>query len=182
MFLERAVDYYALGRIATLTSRFSVAGSLLHHAVESLLKACLVPHRTMPELKRLGHSLPKLWAATILLGPSLESAQRQQTIDSLNRFEKIRYPEDTIAEGAPIIVSIEAPHPDIPIPVRMSYSGPTYRLILEDIDELWSAVFLASGAPPNIFLTGLDPQIAKALTDRNRHVILQSARGRIPST
>jgi hypothetical protein len=63
VFFQNACQYYVAGRYAAFAALNPVAGNLLHHAIEHFLKGGLSKTKSLAELKRLGHSLPKIWAA-----------------------------------------------------------------------------------------------------------------------
>ena len=68
------LDYYIAGRAAAMAGLAPVAGNLLHHAVEMLVKADLSKTIPLVELKarRFGHGLPAL-----VDGVQAESSRRE---------------------------------------------------------------------------------------------------------
>jgi hypothetical protein len=63
-FVSLGCEYYANARFAMHAQRSWVCGNLFHHSVETLLKAGLAKSgKDLPALKRMGHSLEKLWQA-----------------------------------------------------------------------------------------------------------------------
>ena len=101
-FGQLAIQYYVAGRSAAIDQILPVCGNLLHHAVEMSLKAALTDGLTMPELKKLGHSLPKIWAAFTTSFPEANVPAFNQAVVELDRFEELRYPDSILAKGAMI--------------------------------------------------------------------------------
>lgn len=62
LFAQLAFQYYVAGRSAVIDGLSPVCGNLLHHAAEMALKAALADVLTLPDLKKLNHSLLKIWA------------------------------------------------------------------------------------------------------------------------
>jgi hypothetical protein len=65
-FFSAAAQYYVTGRFGVFAWLNPVAANLIHHAIEMYLKGALLKSKTksLKELKdKLGHSLPKCWAA-----------------------------------------------------------------------------------------------------------------------
>jgi len=168
-----SIQYYAVGRFAVLNRMHRIAPNLLHHAVELVLKASLVHHQSLKFLKnQYGHDLEKLWAATIAKTPTLSSPHRQQTISDLAQFEELRYPDLLMTQGATVAFSMDTGD-------RVSTSGspsstitePLYQLNLQDIDELWAALFYHADGKPEAFLQHLSEEARAVLQFNNRHPI-----------
>lgn len=60
-FWERGCQYYVAGRHAVAAGLNPIAGNLLHHAIECMLKGAMVKTKTFPELKKISHDLSRLW-------------------------------------------------------------------------------------------------------------------------
>jgi hypothetical protein len=147
LYAKIGTEYYVAGRGAIERLHYQVAGNLLHHGFEMLLKFTLL-HKSAfnaDELQdRLGHRLPDLWKATKeVVG---EWAVRQDWtrfddfIAALHRFEDIRYGEFPVGLPKKIRVdklSVAAAVPDMP-------GQDVYRIDLEKADELF-VVLLAEG-------------------------------------
>jgi hypothetical protein len=63
LFFTNGCQYYVAGRYAAFAGFASTVGNVLHHAIEHLLKGGLSKTKSLPELKQLGHNLPRLWEA-----------------------------------------------------------------------------------------------------------------------
>jgi hypothetical protein len=95
LFFRNGCQYYVAGRYAAFAGFASTVGNVLHHAIEHFLKGGLSKTRSLPELKQLGHNLPRIWEAfkTQVHDPAL--AQFDGVITTLHEFEEIRYPDPT---------------------------------------------------------------------------------------
>ncbi len=63
-YLNIAIQYYVAGRSAIFAGSIPVAGNLVHHAFEMLLKYLLLSSFSTRQLKKeFGHNLNKLWRA-----------------------------------------------------------------------------------------------------------------------
>jgi hypothetical protein len=174
--VELSVQYYASGRFAALSRLHRAAANLLHHAVELLLKAVLVRSLPLERLKKeFGHDLPLLWQAATAASPSLVTPQRQRTIAALHKFEDLRYPDLLLSHGGTLTVALQTGEDPRVSGTRPS-SGAHYQFNLEDIDELWAALFHGASANPAAFLQHLTPEARAVLEDRNRHSIVRSER------
>jgi hypothetical protein len=135
-YLSIAIQYYIAGRSAAFAGSIPVAGSLLHHAVEMLLKSFLLKQYTAAELKdEFRHDLKKLWRAFKNIANEPPLGRFDGLVSALNRVEEVRYP------GRGYVFSIvrqKAP--------RQQVSGTAtkgvkqYYVNLEDVDEYVTAL------------------------------------------
>ena len=143
-FLRLALQYYIAGRSACFAYSMPVAGNLLHHAVEMVLKHLLAEKGiTESELHyKFRHDLKKLWRATknSFGDPSLNTYDT--VIRNIAKMYDVRYPRRSYS----FQMSVRRE------PTR-SATGPAakglrhYHLSLEDADELMAAL-LRRGATP----------------------------------
>jgi hypothetical protein len=152
-FLDRAFEYYLSGRFAALNN-LKIAPNLFHYAIEMLAKFQLL--RRVPDdrladevtkLKRkpYRHNLNRLWSKfkASVDCPSLD--RFDAVVAELNRWESLRY------GGLPVGISTTM--------VFMVRRGPhktwsaepqdEYIFVLEDMDELFTAMVAASGINPS---------------------------------
>jgi hypothetical protein len=95
------MQYYIAGRAAARGHLVPIAGNLLHHAVEMLLKGELSKTLPLEEIKKkYDHRLIKTWGAfkNLHVGNDLDGFD--QLIADLDRFEMIRYPDEYLKYGA----------------------------------------------------------------------------------
>jgi hypothetical protein len=169
--VESSLQYYAAGRFCAMTRLASAAPQLLHLAVELVLKASLARDHSLDELRmKYGHNIGRLWQDVTSVNSTLRTPGRDQTIVNLGRFEELRYPDSLISQGASISFDFRTrtdsgpPHSDLP-------SGPHYEFNLEDIDELWAALFVNSRANAVAFLQRLSQEARAAIDRDNLHPI-----------
>lgn len=168
-FFRLAFQYYFAGRFAFAARSFQVAANILHHAVEMSIKGHLYRSISLHDLRKYGHDLPRLWQAFVEIVADPESLVRfDNVIDSLHKFESIRYPGPRFAVGMDIFVS---PLAGVRGEITDDRIGPLPRLVLvlEDIDRLVREIFRVASVNPR-FYTGLVPAESKEfLTRGNPH-------------
>jgi hypothetical protein len=166
-FAQLAMQYYVAGRAAAIHQLIPVLGNLLHHAVEMSLKAGLASSHSLVQLKGLGHRLPRLWEVFSAAFPSATGIGLQAAVDSLHRFEELRYPDSILANGAMMQFALHRSHVSDLSP---SPGGvPSYVLVLEDVDELEEAIFAAMNLNPQFFSASLSPKAKEHLLLHNLH-------------
>src|SRR6266567_5390434 len=109
-FFRLGMHYYIVGRFATLTGLFPMAGNLLHHAIEMFLKGALVRVIGLDALRTIGHDLNRLWQAFKSHFPFAEAASFDKPIAEMHRFERLRYPDVAIREGMEATLAIFREH------------------------------------------------------------------------
>lgn len=170
--LQLSLQYYAAGRFCAMNQLSRVAPNLLHHAVELALKAALATKHSLNELKsQYDHDLKELWAAVITANPNLKTTQRHQTIVDLHDFERLRYPDNLIVEGATVTIAFKTGENPLITGSKSPSSGPRYTFNLQDVDELWAALFLSASANPPAFFQHLSEAARAAIAAQNRHPI-----------
>lgn len=92
------VQYYVSGRYAFHGRLMPVAGNLLHHAIEMFLKGAITRATPTCELKKLSHSLPQLWKQFATAVARDVPPEFDSIILGLDRFERLRYPDNIVAE------------------------------------------------------------------------------------
>jgi hypothetical protein len=161
-FFKVGLEYYVAGRAAAAAGLDLVAGNLLHHAVEMLLKGGLVQAKA-PQLykDRDGHPLLMAWVAVKTLHPAEELAGFDQVITDLDRFEKIRYPDDILSNGAQLSVGWGRG------PTQRPAKPPLYQLEVNAVDKVVARLFRLLRINPRAYLGGLNPEARRALEFRN---------------
>jgi hypothetical protein len=134
-FMRYGVQYYGSARTAFHDRYFPVCGNIFHHAIEMLLKAELSRDHSLDQLKkRFGHDLAKLWIEFKRRFPTANLQEFDGTINLLNEFEELRYPDSQLAKGAHIVMRNE-PSRAADAPTSLP-AVPTYELTLTAIDNL----------------------------------------------
>ena len=166
-FAQLAIQYYIAGRAAAIDQLVPVLGNLLHHAVEMSLKAALASSHSLAQLKGFGHNLPRLWQAFSAAFPSATGVGFQAAVDSLHRFEDLRYPDSILANGAMMQLALHRSHVGNLAPGPAGV--PSYLLVLEDVDEFEEAVFEAMNLNPKFFSASPSPKAKEHLLLHNLH-------------
>ena len=148
-----------------------VCGNLFHHAIEAFLKARLSQNHPPKDLKKLGgrtgHELPLLWTEFKGQFPGAGRGEFDHRIAGIERFERLRYPDAIVKEGARISIAWE-PHAaaDGGQP-KTARPEPFYEIVASDIDRLVSKLFYVCSRNPAFFTTGLNDCARDALTRHN---------------
>ena len=168
--VQFSLEYYVAGRFAALKGLHRVAPAILHRAVEFILKAALARTHSLAKLKQEhSHDLESLWQAAAQEISTLKTSLRDRTIADLNKFRDLIYPDNLIAQGASVTIGIRSGQDPV-VSGSQPSSGPSYRFNLEDVDELWAAVFQRVANAP-AFLQHLSPGARTALDAENHHPI-----------
>jgi hypothetical protein len=162
-FFRMGLQYYSAGRFSFFERCFPVAGSLLHHAVEMILKGYLSRKLSQKELKALGHSLVNLWTKFKSDFKDRNLDKMDNSIHELDKFEKIRYPDAIISDG---MFFGFTPSGAAPKPIGSTVE-PVYNLTLEDIDRLVQTIFTKSKENPEFYTHLLGVEAHKILKREN---------------
>jgi hypothetical protein len=149
--IRYGVQYYVSGRFAVAAHFTPVCATLLHHAAELLLKACLACNDSIETIggyrrrDSYGHSLDSLWQEFRSRNAELNLTEYADVIARLDEFESIRYPDELVAKGA--ILQIGMHELDDPLdPLGATpMPEPTYVLMLPQIDRLVELLLRRSG-------------------------------------
>lgn len=154
-YAEQAVQYYIAARYSALAGLSLVAGVLYHHAVEMMLKARLSEKHTTEELESWGHNLQELWRVYLTERGNNTLRQFYGTIQQLNAFEKIRFPEKMVQEGADISFSMAKGQRPKLIGRCEAPRVPSYHFAIQELDSLMSELIASSSLNPAILLPSM---------------------------
>ena len=140
-YLAIAIQYYIAGRSAVFAQSVPVAGNLLHHAAEMLLKFLLIKNSYSADQfkNKFGHDLNKLWSEVKSIVKDSTLDKFDELLSGLNDFEDLRYP----GKGYMISISVHrCKLPEVPkeFAEKEFVETKQYQTCLEDIDEFVSAV------------------------------------------
>jgi len=165
-FLRLGVQYYVAGRSAVLAALLPISGNLFHHAIESFLKARLSQKLSLQKVKalggRTGHELPPLWDAFKTEFPMARLEEFDGTIADLEHFERLRYPDAVIKEGAEILVGTGTF-----IGTPGANPAPRYQIDTLVIDHLVAKIFEVCSRNPAFFTGGMNSYAREAITRNN---------------
>ncbi len=160
-FLKFAREYNGGGRAACLCGSVFIAGNLLHHAVEMLLKGELSKTVAMDDLKdKYGHWLPKCWSGFKALFPAEDLSEFDPMIVELDRFEQIRYPNKLLKNGASIGIGFCRGR--VILSSSMERPVPQYQMGVGDVDA-----FFARAMP----LCHMNPRAYFCLTAEGKEIL-----------
>jgi len=173
-FLDLAFGYYITGRFAAI-NQLNIAPNLMHHAIELLIKFTLL--KDVPQSQRsaetvqLGqkyrHRLNALWLQYKRhIGPA-DLSRFDPVIAELDRWENVRYGGFPNA-GASVAKSIGL----VRAPVRTSKTRDIYVFGLHEIDDLFTAMFAASGInPPFVGMSYAHTELREWYARHNQHIM-----------
>jgi hypothetical protein len=167
---QLATQYYASGRFAALSGILPVSGNLLHHAIEMYLKGALAPALELEAMRKLRHNLQQIWMRAKQTFPGSNLSRFDTAIDRLDPFERLRYPDTVLQEGAQMRIT-RLRSEWIPATANPGRTEPVYDLVLEDVDELVKVIFSVANLNPAFFSSGLNPRALAVLSEANPHAI-----------
>jgi hypothetical protein len=149
-FFKLGTEYYISGRYSLFSGLSFVAGNLLHHAVEMLLKGHLSSHYNLNQLRRFGHDLVILWSDFKSRSSLTTLAEFDAVVFDLNKFEYIRYPDKILNEGLSLSISPTQQTKTVSLNSSLP-QVPAYYLTWEEIDKLVKTIFQQSSINPKYF-------------------------------
>jgi len=166
LFQGSGIEYYALARVGARCHLTLVVGNLFHHAVEMLIKGHLSKSQTLEQLKKLGHGLPQLWVAFKAEFPDPALVRFDSLVDSLQKFESIRYPDKMLESGAQITYAWAPPIPSV-VSTSPPITSPVYAFSVTEIDELIAEIVRLSRLNPLSFTQSMNSHARQALSHDN---------------
>ena len=169
-FFLLASHYYISGRYAVICGFLPVGANLLHHAIEMYLKGTLTHWMSLDELRQLSHNLNAVWGQFQHVSGHKSLSRFDSTVTQLQKFERLRYPDTLLREG--MYGQFALRRGDlVTVPKANRAPGPSYTLVLEDIDELVKVILENAKAPPAGAFPGVLHEEAKRfLALNNAHV------------
>ena len=169
-FFQYGTQYYLTGRFAAFAGQTPVVGNLMHHAVEMFLKGALSKSMALSEMKKtLGHQLDKTWRLFKTDVDDRTLDRFDKTIEMLDAFEDIRYPDEIIEKGAALQIDIRKATPVVP-EFEGGHSVPHYMFSLEEVDELVAAIFKAESRNPAAYFFTLREDSRQYFMRDNFHI------------
>jgi hypothetical protein len=167
-FMRLGMQYYIAARAAgVVAGLLPVCGNLYHHSIEMFLKSRLAQTYSLNDLKyKFGHKLPKIWKAFKKEFPASGLSQFDQTIQDVEKYDEIRYPDNVVKRGAQMIVDYrgEIPVHNTTTPQRQE---PVYKFYYDDVDRLIGEIFRISSRNPLFYTSGLRPEVREILARNN---------------
>jgi hypothetical protein len=160
------LKYYVAGRCAAQCHLSRVAGNILHHAREMLLKIELAKQAGLDELQsKYGHKLDKLWLAVKEQHPDKDLTYFDQLVAGLDSFETVRYPNAYMKRGAAFSTEWS---PTAKTSEQMGPNVSRYALRMAEIDALVARLFKVCHMNPKYFWGGACAATRDAIGFQNR--------------
>jgi hypothetical protein len=147
LFFDSGTQYYIAGRYGAFAALNPVAGNLMHHAIEHLLKGGLAKTKKLQDLARkpFAHNLPGIWDAFKVQANDPTLARFDSVISTLHEFEELRYPDSVMVKGMQCTFNITKAGAAMTTGATATFPlPPQYDLVFEEIDELVEAIFAAA--------------------------------------
>ena len=165
-FFKIGTQYYIAGRFAAFAWFHPVAGNLFHHAIEMYLKGALSETKSLCDLRKLSHDLPRVWSSFKNQANDTALDRFDATIADLHDYEELRYPDSVIVSGMESIIEITRSLISTGVATGGT-SVPRYSLCVQDIDELVSLIFAAASRNPQAYLRFPNDAAREFLTKDN---------------
>jgi hypothetical protein len=111
-------------------------------------------------------AIPKLWLEFKRLFPAEDLTEFDAMIDELDKFERIRYPDEILAHG--VIVGLGFSRGKVFLQDKsVARPEPEYQIGVGDVDAFFSRLFPLCGLNPQAYLTFLSSFGRKVLTEAN---------------
>jgi HEPN domain len=159
---ESALQYYVAGRYGFFAQLHPTVGNQLHHAIEFALKAALTHSG---ESTHGRHNIEMLWRRfkAAVKNPDLDKLDR--AIADLHKFEGIRYPDSILKRGMSSTMGYKrGTSGQFVTPGRQP---PRYECYLDEIDEVFGTIFLATNLNPDFFRAMLNKEAQAYLGREN---------------
>jgi len=135
-----------------------------------LLKGVLCRTKSLEELRANRHNLKRSWNAFRASFPEDELAEFTPAVRTLNKFERLRYPDELLTTGMVGMFALFREH-------STSASGsastglPLFSLVLEDVDALVQSIFCVANINPQYYVLSLSGSAKRSLEKHNRHAL-----------
>jgi len=170
IFYDCGMQYYVAARFAARAGLVPIHGNLFHHAIEMCLKAALVGTLTVAKMRQISHHLPALWNRFKEKETDPALARFDPTIQALEEFESIRYPDKIVDEGMLVNVVWQPEH--VTASSGSAKRPPKYEVIIADIDNLVIEVLhRASVDPRSLVIRIHDAAAREALAYQNPYAM-----------
>jgi len=169
LYFDIALQYHVSARFAAISGLLPVSGNLFHHALEMYLKGYFCKDLNEAQLRNLHHNLRKLWRRFKAEVADQSLNQFDHAIAQLNRFERIRYPEEIERLG--LRASIAFKKGDVAVKTPPKSQEPSYEVTIDDLDALAKAIMENSRINPKFFTNRLKGDALTYLQQQNKAVI-----------
>lgn len=150
------LQYYGAARFGFAAMFLPVPATLLHHALEMFLQGCLAVQDTPAQIHKYAkvyrsHKLPVLWAALKPRYPNAGLAPFDGTIDVLERFREVRFPDNIAEFGVNLNVTFTDLPPQPAVGAPPVAPGRVFTLDMRPVDRLVVKLFQVAEINPGFF-------------------------------
>jgi hypothetical protein len=133
--------------------------------MEFFLKGALIEQLDENARRKFRHNLGRLWRRYKKERNNPGLAKFDQTIRDINKFERIRYPEEIFRLGMLAEIGFER-SPPLPRGLKAP-PGERYVLALNEVDELVNLIFQIEGLNSKFYISGLNDHAKRYLDHQN---------------
>jgi HEPN domain-containing protein len=171
MYFDTGLYYHTTARFAVIEQFNPLAANLFHHAVEMYLKGALCRTLNEHQRRKLGHRLTKMWKRFKVAHPDPALNRFDQSISELDKYERIRYPEEILRRG--MFSSINFSRSAQPVPSTTGPKRPEahYDLFVDELDALAKEIFAKASVNAPVFTGRLRPNALRYLQNQNQSAI-----------
>jgi hypothetical protein len=167
MYFGSAIHYHVAARYAVVAAFLPEAGNLVHHAIEFYLKGALIKSCDEQARRQMHHDLRKAWRRYKRERKDRRLRKFDETIRDVNKFERIRYPEEILRFG--MLAEIGFVRNAVPAQGHVkSPPGERYQLALEEVDELAKLIFQIEDQNPAFYTNRLNEHAKRYLDFQNK--------------
>ena len=166
MYFDTALHYQITARYATVAGLVPASGNLIHHAIEFYLKGALIKKLNEAARRKLHHNLRRLWRLYKKERNNPVLDKFDQTIRDINKFERIRYPEEILNLG--MLAEIGFVRNTSKTQGGSTPPGARYQLALDEVDELVKLIFQIENINPKFYINRLNEHSRRYLDYQNQ--------------
>ncbi len=164
-YFQAAVQYHVTARYAALAGFLPVCGNLFHRAIEMYLKGHLCTTLNEAQRKKLKHNLRRIWRRFKKKVSDSGLDRFDETVSALDKFERIRYPEEIVRRG--MLASISFKKGDVNM-MESSRREVRYEVVVGELDALAKVIFEKSKINPLFFTNSLNQHASPYLKELNQ--------------
>jgi HEPN domain-containing protein len=171
MYFDTGLDYHIAARFAVIEQFNPLAANLFHHAIEMYLKGALCRTHDEYQRRKLGHKLRKIWKRFRVAYPDPALNKFDQCVSELDKYERIRYPEEVLRKGMASTINLSRGAQPAPSMVGPGRPEARYDLFVDELDALAKEIFVKASVNARAFTMTLRPSALGYLQNQNQSAI-----------
>jgi HEPN domain-containing protein len=171
MYFETGLYYHTTARFAIVEQFNPLAANLFHHAIEMYLKGALCQTLDEHQRRNLGHRLRKMWKRFKAAHPDPVLNRFNQCISELDKYERIRYPEEMLRQGMFSTINWSRSMQPAQSTIGPKRSETRYDLFVDELDALAKEIFVKASVNAPAFTGRLRPSALRYLQNQNQSAI-----------